>query len=57
MGIRCNEVVQVLVNDTTVALICPVASRGIWVNVDFRFANAEWMCRVGLMSRVSHRHR
>lgn len=31
----CNEVMQVLVNDTVVVLICTVANCGIWVNADF----------------------
>lgn len=36
-----------------VVLIRTIADRGIWVDVDFRFASPEWMCSVGLMIRVS----
>lgn len=37
-GICCNEVMQFLVNDTTVLLICDVADCGTR-DVDSRFAN------------------
>lgn len=50
-GTCCNEVMQVMLSDTIVVLICAVTSRGIWVNVNL--TNPEWMCRVGLMSRAS----
>lgn len=30
-----------------------VTGCGIWVRVDFQFANPEWMCSVGLMIQVS----
>lgn len=40
-------------NDATVVSICTVADCEIWVNVDFRFANPEWMCHAGLMSGLS----
>lgn len=42
----CNEVVQVLVNNTIVVLICAVANCGIRVRVDFRFFNPESQCQV-----------
>lgn len=40
----CEEVTQVLVNDIIVRLISTIASCEVRVNVDFRFANPEWMC-------------
>lgn len=30
-----------------------VTNCGIWVRVDFQFANPEWMCSVGVMIQVS----
>lgn len=40
-------------NDATVVLTCTIADCEIGVNVDFRFANPEWMCHAGLMSGLS----
>lgn len=45
--------IQVLVNDTTVVLICTISDCKIGVNVDFRFANPEWMCHAGIKSGLS----
>lgn len=42
-----------MANDTNVILTCNVDKCKIQVNADFRFANAEWMCSVGLMNQVS----
>lgn len=49
----CNEVVQVLVNETVLVLICTIANYRIQDGVNFRFTSPEWMFGVGLMSWVS----
>lgn len=47
--ICCNEVIQVLLNDTIVILTRSVANCGIPLNVNYRVTNPEWLCSVVLM--------